>query len=144
MNKSLQLAKLFALLGMVLLSACLGAPSVTGTERDAVLAYSEPKTDNLLNGYNSGDYTVFARDFDDTMRKAENQDVFAQTRTQLLQKIGTYVSRRITDVVKQDQYIVVLYSAKFAQADNVTVRVVFHPDGDHQITGLWFNSPALQ
>ena len=55
-----------------------------------------------------------------------------------------YVSRKVTDVVKQDQYMVVLYNAKFEQADNVTVRLVFHPDGEHQVTGLWFNTPSLQ
>lgn len=136
--------QVLALFAIALLPACNGARPVSGTERDAVLAYAEPKTDNLVSGYNSGDYAVFARDFDDAMLKAENQAVFVQTRTQLLDKLGMYVSRTVTDVVRQDQYVVVLYNAKFEKADNVTVRLVFHPDGEHQVTGLWFNSPSLQ
>lgn len=127
----------------LLLSACNSAKPITGTARDEVLAYAEPKADNLLQGYNAGDYAMFARDFDDAMRKAETETVFGQTRTNLLSKLGKYVSRRVTDVNLQDRFVVVVYAAKFEQADGVTVRVVFEPDGTHPVAGLWFNSPKL-
>lgn len=133
----------FLLILVSLLLGCNSAKPITGTARNVVLAYSEPKTDNLLQGYNSGDYTVFARDFDEAMLKAETQSVFAQTRANLMTKLGAYVSRQITDVITQDNFVVVLYAARFEQADNVTVRVVFEPNGDHPIAGLWFNSPKL-
>ncbi len=140
-----QFHALVLLLGVTWLAACsIGPQPITGADRNAVLAYAEPKSDNLLNGYNSGDYAVFARDFDDTMRAAETEPVFVQTRTQLMGQLGPYVSRQVSEVVKQDQFIVVLYTAKFELADNVTVRVVFRPDGEHRITGLWFNAPSLQ
>lgn len=134
------------LFSALILSACTSTPPaqpITGTARDAVIAYADPQTDNLLQGYNSGDYAVFARDFADVMKQAETETVFTQTRTQLMSKLGAYVSREISDVSRQDRFIVVLYSAKFEQADGVTVRVVFEPDGTHPISGLWFNSPKL-
>jgi hypothetical protein len=136
---------LFALICLTTIFGCsVVALPVTGADRDAVLAFSEPKTENLLSGFNSGDYATFARDFDAAMRQAENESVFASTRTLVKNKIGAYVSRQVSSVIKQDQYFVVIYSARFEQEDNVTVRVVFHQDGDHQITGLWFDSPKLR
>ncbi len=136
---------LAAVASVIFFSACSGgAQPITGRARDSVLAYADSKTDNLLDGYNSGVYAVFARDFDAAMRNAETEPVFNQTRTQLMSKLGPYVSRQVTDVVMQGNFVVVLYSAKFEQADGVTVRVVFTPEGEHPITGLWFNSPKLQ
>lgn len=139
----LPLALLAALVSLAFLTACNTAKPITGTARNVVLSYSEPKTDNLLQGYNAGNYTTFARDFDETMLSAETETVFTQTRANLMTKLGAYQSRQITDVITQDNFVVVIYSAKFDQADNVTVRVVFQPDGDHPISGLWFNSPKL-
>lgn len=146
MNKLYRILTLpaLALLSAALLFACSNVQTLDGAERDAVLAYAEPKTENLLNGFNAGDYTVFSRDFDAAMRRAQNEAAFTQTRTLILSKIGAYVSRRVASVFKQDNYLVVLYNCKFEQADDVSVRVVFQPGGAHEITGLWFNSPKLQ
>lgn len=136
---TLSVLSLFFLLGCGVLPQ-----SMDGAERAAVLAYSEPQTENLLTGFNSGDYAVFARDFDDTMLKAENETVFQQTRSQIMSRIGKYISRQVTSVVKQDQFIVVNYAGRFEQEDGVSMRVVFHPGGEHKITGLWFDSPKLR
>jgi len=126
-------------------TACsAGAQPITGAERDAALAFAEPKTENLLEGFNAGDYAVFARDFDAAMQKAETEAVFTQTRAAILNKIGKYVSRKVTDVVKQDNFIVVIYNGRFENEDGVTMRVVFTPDDAHQISGLWFDSPMLR
>lgn len=135
---------LFVLSTFALLSCNTPAQPITGAERDAVLAYTEPKTENLLNGFNAGDYAIFARDFDATMRQAETETVFLQTRASIMGKIGKYVSRQVTDVVKQDNFVVVMYNGRFEKEDGVTMRVVFRPDGEHQISGLWFDSPKLR
>ncbi len=134
-----------AILVLTLLAACStsGQP-VTGTERDQVLAYSEAKTDNLLAGLNANDYATFSRDFDDKMRGALTQTAFGQTQSQVVGKIGKYVSRQVSSVEKNGDFIAVIYDAKFEQEEGVTVRVVFNPGNDHQISGLWFNSPKLR
>ncbi len=129
---------------LTIIGCAAGAQPIEGAERDAVLAYAEPKTENLLNGFNSGDYATFSRDFDATMRQAETEAVFTQTRAAMLGKIGRYISRQVTSVVKQDKFIVVIYSGRFEKEDGVTMRVVFKPDDAHQISGLWFDSPKLR
>lgn len=120
------------------------AQPITGAERDAVLAFAEPKTENLLNGFNADDYAMFSRDFDAAMRQGLNQSAFEQTRAQITSRVGRYISRQVTSVARQDNFIVVLYNGRFENEDGVTMRVVFTPDDAHQITGLWFDSPKLR
>jgi len=144
MKKIITLTTICVFAFWVFTACSAGAQPITGAERGAVLAYAEPKTENLLEGFNAGDYAVFARDFDATMRQAETETVFTQTRAAIQNKIGKYVSRQVTDVVKQDNFIVVIYNGRFEGEDGVTMRLVFTPDDEHQITGLWFDSPKLR
>jgi opacity protein-like surface antigen len=45
-----------------------------------------------FEGYNSGDYQVWARDWSDTMRGAITADDFAKVREQLMAGVGRFVS----------------------------------------------------
>ncbi len=117
---------------------------VTGAERDAVMAYSEAKTDNLLAGLNAADYAQFSRDFDPKMKAAMNESAFIQSRQQVTGKIGNYVSRTVDKVEKVQNFVRVTYKAKYEQEDGVTVMVVFNDDPGHQISGLWHTSSKLR
>ncbi len=128
----------------VFLGACQPQPApITGANRDAVLTYSEGMTDNLLQGLNSSDYAAFSRDFDDAMKQGIPASGFANTRSQIVDKIGQYVSRQVADVSELQGNIIVNYAAEFEQEGGVSVRVVFTKAEPHKITGLWFNSPKL-
>ncbi len=137
-------------LGMLVLwlaaAACIpgGAQELGGAERDAALAHAEPLVDNLLAGLNAADYAVFSRDFNAQMREALNESAFSTTRTTVVGKIGRYVSRTVSRVEKQGDFVVVIYRAVFEQEDGVTVRVVFEASGERRIAGLWFDSPRLR
>ena len=135
----------FALLAAVILAGCAsGAKPLTGADKDAVLAYSEPQTENLFQGYNQKDYAAFSKNFDAAMSKALNEASFTNLENTLMPKIGKYVSRSVSSVATDGKYIQVVYTAKFEQEDGVTVRLVFTPDDPHNITGLWFDSPKLR
>lgn len=123
-----------------LLAGCApkGTP-LTGADRDAVLAFSESKTDNLLAGMNAGDYAAFSRDFGADMLNAMNQSQFDSLKADRDAKLGLYVSRTVESVVKDGDYYVVVYTAKFEKDDAVTVRVVFSIAEPHEVSGLWFN-----
>ncbi len=127
------------------LSACGSqGTSLSGADRDAVLAFSEPATDNLFAGLTANDYTAFSRDFDTAMQKAIPADGFAAWKQDLDGKIGNYVSREVDQVLRSGEYYVVIYQARFEQDDPVTVRVVFQVAEPHLISGLWFNSEKLR
>jgi hypothetical protein len=141
---SWRLSWLAMFVAVVALHGCTPAPTpLAGAERDAVLAYSEPLGDNLLAGFNAGDYAQFSRDFDDAMLKAIPASGLESTRTQVVGKIGQYVSREVTSVTPQGTYLVVIYNAKFEQEDNVTVTITYGSAEPHKISGLWFTSPKL-
>jgi len=128
-------------LALLVLAAC-SPVDLTGSARDKVLAYSEPMADNLLNAITASDYGKFTHDLDDTMLQAFTQAAFTSLHDQLNGKIGQYVSRQVTTVAPTQNMMVVIYTAKYTQDDNVTVRIVFGGT-PVKITGLWFNSAKL-
>lgn len=139
-------ATLFVLIVLTLscMAAC-GKTPITGTEREAVLAFANPMTDSILAGYNEGDFAKYAKDFDAQMQNALPENVFRQTRELILSKIGKYVSREVSDVHRKDQFIVVIWKGKFEQEDGVEIKVIFQKIGEKNlVSGLWFNSPKLR
>ncbi len=123
-----------------LLAGC-GSPatSLSEEDKDAVLAYSEGKTDNLLTGMNANDYAAFSKDFDQDMLDAMSQTQFAELKKDRDAKLGLYLSREVHSVTQTGDFYTVNYDAKFEKDDAVTIRVVFRIAEPHQVSGLWFN-----
>jgi hypothetical protein len=123
-----------------LLAGCSPQASIlTGSDRDAVLAFSEAKTDNLFIEMNTGDFAAFSKDFDRDMLSAVTKDQFDALKKDHDARFSLYLSRQVNSVLKQGDFYVVVYDAKFEKEAAVTVRVVFRIAEPHQISGLWFN-----
>jgi hypothetical protein len=123
-----------------LLTGCGSSGTVlSGEERDAVLAFSEAKTDNLLAGMNAGDYSVFSQDLDAEMLSAMTEAQFNQMKADRDAKLGLYISREVENVTQVGDFYAVNYNAKFEKEDEVSVRVVFRMTEPHEISGLWFD-----
>jgi hypothetical protein len=133
----------FLFLAALLVSLLAGCgpteTTLAGAERDAVLAFSESKTDNLLAGMNANDYAAFSRDFGQGMLNAMTQAQFDTMKKDRDAKLGLYVSRQVNKVVQTGDFYVVFYDAKFEKEAAVTVRVVFRIAEPHEVSGLWFN-----
>ena len=135
------------MLAGLVLTACTAGPKVEpveGADREAVLAYSEPMTDNLLAGMNAGDYAAFSRDFTADMKKAMPESSLAGIKTSITDKIGAYVSREVDRVEKVGEHYRVLYKAKFEQDDAVQMLMTFTMSEPHQLAGLFFTSDKLK
>lgn len=133
---------LLLLAGLVfsLLTACGSQETVLGEEdAEAVLAFSEAKTDNLLAGMKAGDYAAFSRDFDQQMLDAMTETQFEALKTDRDETLGAYVSRQVNRVVQTGDFYAVFYDAKFEKDDAVAMRVVFRVAEPNQVSGLWFN-----
>ena len=113
--------------------------TLTGMDKDAVLAFSETKSDNLLAGLKAGDYAVFSQDFDQDLLKAISQPQFDFLKKDRDAKLDPYISREVNRVLKSGDFYAVIYDAKFEKDAAVTVRVVFRVAEPHKISGLWFN-----
>lgn len=139
---------LWMILLLVLLTPACGSrerPQIlTDDARAAVLEYSEPLTDNLLDGFNAGDYATFSRDFTPQMQAALSEDKFPGLQSQIMGKIGAYVSREVQRVEQHGDLVAVVYRATFERDEPVIVRVVFQAEAPHAITGLWFDSAKLR
>ena len=142
MRNAKKMVVLFLIVFLFSLLAGCGpqATTLTGTEKDAVLAFSEAKTDDLLAGISTNDYALFSKDFDEDMLKAMTQSQFDALKKDRDDKLGPYVSRQVNSVLqRQDGFYVVIYDAKFEKDAAVTMRVVFRVADPHQVSGLWFN-----
>jgi hypothetical protein len=139
-NKKKIYLLLVAALSISLLAGC-GPQETTlaGAERDAVLAFGESKTDNLLAGMNANDYAAFSRDFDEGMLNGITPAQFETLKKDRDVKLGLYVSRQVNKVLQTGDFYAVLYDAKFEKEAAVTVRVVFRVAEPHKVSGLWFN-----
>lgn len=124
----------------IFLAGC--APQATaldGPTKEAILAYTEAKTDTLVEGLISGDYATFSQDFDADMLKAIGETEFEKLKTERDAKFGAYVSREIDSVLQQGDFYAVIYKTKFEKDADVKMRVVFRIKEPHEISGLWFN-----
>ena len=139
--------KIFVLLLAVvlagLLSACGGAQEtvLSGQEKEAVLAFSEAKTDTLMAALKAGDYAAFTQDFDESMSKAMPQSGFETLKKDRDEKLGAYVSRQVSSVnqSKSGKHVAVVYDAVFEKEQAVTMRVVFEAEEPHGVSGIWFS-----
>jgi hypothetical protein len=121
----------------VWLTAC--ERTLSGTEKAAVLAFSEAATDNLFAGLTANDYAAFSRDFDSDMYEEIPATDFVAWKQELGNQLGNYLSRQVDRVTQSDEFYVVVYQAKFEQEEQVTVTVAFHAS-DHSIAFLSFDS----
>jgi Protein of unknown function (DUF4019) len=134
---------LLAILFASLLTACGGAneTELTGEQKDAVLAYSEAKTDTMMAGMKAGDYAAFSQDFDQAMRNAMSESAFGKFKQDYDGKLGGYISRQVNQVTlsQSGDFVAVIYDTVFEKDKAVTMRVVFRAEDPHEISGLWFN-----
>jgi hypothetical protein len=142
---SLQILAALAVLTGVCVCGCTSQEIVvTGEERNSVLLYADPVADNLLQGFNENNYTMYSRDFGPEMKAALDEAAFVQNREFVVSRIGLYVSKGSPVVTESGEFIAVNYPAKFEREDGVNVRLVFRKgDASHQLSGLWFQSPEL-
>jgi hypothetical protein len=121
------------------LTASATAGFVGGSDQE-VKAAVEPILDNLLAGYNDGDYARYSRDFDATLQEAIPERKFRETRAALLKKLGTFQNRQYLGYLNQNQYSVILWKGRFSgTADDVLIRLVASKRGARAVvTGLWF------
>lgn len=129
-----------ALIASIGLTACERA--LAGAEKDMVLTFSEPATDNMIAGLAANDYAVFSRDFDTEMQQRVPASEFVILKHTLDGELGNYVARRVQRVTQADEFYVVTYAATFEHADGVEIAVAFHVS-DRSIAVLGINSAKV-
>ncbi len=108
--------------------------------------YANGIVEEILLGINENDYAKFSAHFDSTMKTALPESAFEKI-TGLKAVIGEYTpgSKKFIRADRKQEYIVVLYKAKFTNEEkDVIVTVSFREiKGEPKVSGLWFASPKL-
>ncbi|KQC10164.1 MAG: hypothetical protein APR55_09540, partial [Methanolinea sp. SDB] len=116
---------LLLLAGVIAISSC-GCVSrevpLPPEERSAIIAFADPVTDNLMQGFSENNYTLYSRDFSVQMREGLDESVFEENRAMILSKIGPYVSRGDPVVTESGEYLIVRYPGEFVQEKDVEIR----------------------
>ena len=125
---------------VVILLAVPGLAALIGKDERQVRAAAEPILDNLLAGFNQGNYAQYSRDFDEVMREAIPEKKFQQVRDDLIEKLGKYKTKKYLGFLNQQTYTIVLWKATFDGTQNdILIKLVL---GKHQdkvvVAGLWF------
>jgi hypothetical protein len=128
---------------MIVLISMLTAPALTAllaTRDKEVQTVAEPIVDNLLAGYNQGNYAQYSRDFDDTLREAIPEKKFQQVRADILKIMGKYKDKKYLGFLDQQAHTMVLWKGAFeGTPDDVLIKlVIFRQQNKVQVVGLWF------
>ncbi len=129
---------------MVLTTGCSTAKKIDADEKEKISALVTPKIDSLMQGFSEDNYQKFSENFDPKLLTGMPESGFNDTRKMITEKIGNYQSLKIADILKTQNFITVICNATFDNEDKVTIRVIFDPDAEYTISGLWFDSPELR
>ena len=144
-TKFIVLIALLATTGCSLIQAPLMEPRVLETsDRDAVLEYGQPASENVLAGLLARDYSQFSRDFSGEMKNGMDEAAFNELLTMLDSKLGVFQFSDLVTVLQDDSFSTVVYRLTYEKDNEVSMRVVFDLAEPHLISGLWFDSPELR
>ena len=111
-----------------------------GTSDQEVKALAEPILENLLAGFNQGNYAQYSKNFDETLREAIPEEKFQQVRRQLMKKLGSFKGKNYLGFLNQQAHTVVLWKGAFTDTqDDVLLKLVLSKRQDKVVVkGLWF------
>ena len=135
----------FIMAAVLLITAFSGCSHTEKTAEIKGPAYAEPITETMLQALNGGDYQSYILAFDANMIARNTQDTFQQYSAFVLQRIGLYKSKKVSDIKVEGALTTVTYTAKFSnEPADVQVGVVYEDSGDKvYVTDFWINSPKL-
>jgi hypothetical protein len=108
-------------------------------------AYAAAITETMLQALNDGDYQSYSLAFNDEMLLKTQETVFNDIRTFIHNTIGTYKSKKLSDVSVNGTKTTVVYTAKFTnEPKDVTVNIVFETSENIvAVSDFWIVSPKL-
>jgi hypothetical protein len=136
----MKLVACLAALAMVCLALSPAAAGMVGQDDQEVQAVANPILETVLTGFDNGNYALYSKYFDDTLKDAITEKKFLRVRADILKRIGKYQSRTYLGFLQQARTSVVLWKGRFSAADDdVLIKLVLSKRGDKvKVLGLWF------
>ncbi|MFH1639053.1 MAG: DUF3887 domain-containing protein [Chloroflexota bacterium] len=146
MFKSIKRIALAVVVCCVFLCLLPGCSAKSPVDVNAVRAYADPMTEDVLLALSQGDYGSFCDSFNQKMKDAIPEDIFENLRDMVKEKIGDYTEKEFVQAEKQGQFTVVIYRAGFSlEPDDVIITISFEEvSGKEYVAGFYLNSPKLR
>jgi hypothetical protein len=116
------------------------AADFVGQTNAQVEKVANPILDAVLQGFSEGNYGLYSKYFDDTLKDVITKKKFMQVRKKILGNIGKCQSRSYLGFLQQGKTTVVLWKGKFSRTnDDILIKLVLSRRGDQiKVLGLWF------
>jgi len=99
---------------------------------------------SILEGISEGDYEKFTRDFSPTLKKAQDRENFLQLQRKIQKSLGKLRSSEFMGSYTQQGAVIALFKVRFSKdKDDILIKLVFDGQSNSKVTGLWFDSPAI-
>lgn len=121
------------------LPALAARPGANGIKAQAVIALEE-----IIRGLSEGDYDLYSKRFSQAMRAAQTREIFLELQKNIQKNLGKFQSMEYIGFLSQHNNAIVIFKARFSkERDDVEIRLVLEERDNPRVTGLWFDSPAL-
>ena len=136
----MKMARYLAILTVVSLLASTATAAMIGQNDKEVQTIANPILNAVLTGFNDGNYRLYSKYFDDTLKDAMSEKKFRRVRSAILKKLGKYQSRTYLGFLKKGGFTVTLWKGRFsASDDDVLIKLVLSKRGKKvEVAGLWF------
>ncbi|MGB6064082.1 MAG: hypothetical protein WBG50_04705 [Desulfomonilaceae bacterium] len=134
------LAILFPLLGAISLAA------VANLDPEQIKSSATTRLEEIIQGISEGDFTLYSSHFSRAMKEAQTRESFLNLQRRLQKAVGKFQSLQYIGFYRRSGNLVTLFKARFSkEKDDVLITLVLERSGpDPKVTGLWFDSPALE
>jgi hypothetical protein len=122
------------------------AATVNVDDLDQIRTRATMLIEEIIQGISEGDYALYSRQFSKPMKESQTRENFLELQRSLQKAIGKFQSLQYLGFYSQHGNLVALFKARFSKdKDDVLIRLVMEGySADAKVTGLWFDSPALE
>lgn len=125
------------------------SPAVAATanlDPEQVKIQATTLIEEIIQGISEGDYGMYSSHFSKPMKESQTRENFLDLQRRLQKAVGKFQSVQYLGFYNQYGNVITLFKARFSkEKDDVLIRLVMEGYGaDAKVTGLWFDSPALE
>jgi len=137
---------LLALILMLVVLPCFTDAAEVGGDSEQIKDQATAALERIMQAISEGDYVLYTRDFSKQMKDSQGREPFLQLQSNLQRSLGKFKSVQYLGSYVQYGSTIALFKARFSkEKEDVLIRLVLNrKKSPPHITGLWFDSPALE
>lgn len=127
------------LLILVLVAGCVKNNPSNATGGTPI---ADEKADNILNGINKEDYSIFNRDLSDTVKQSMDEESFSRLSKFIKENSGDYVVKTLAASKDENNMHTLSYDCQFS-LESVFFTITFNEDYSI-VEGIYFDSENMR